>query len=133
MKKLLFLFCFISSTVLTAQVPVQATTPDKEIKSGFVVLIAADENLATVQEQYDIFENGRKYFAERNIQPYLVTPTKVESFFNEENERFLNFGDYKKLKADDSDFYILVLDSEYNTKFRSTRPITTKEISEVLY
>jgi len=133
MKKLLFLFCMLSAGILTAQVPVQATTPDKEIKPGFVVLIAADENLPAVQEQHDIFENGRKFFSERNIQPYLVTPTKVESFFNEVNEQFLSFGNYKKLKADGSNFYILVLDSEYNTKFRSTRPITTKEISEVLY
>ncbi len=95
MKNLLLVLSITFSSLLAAQEPIQLTDSEKPVNSGYVVVVTADRNLPKVQEQYDIFENGRKFFAKRNIQPYLVTPESVQSFFKEENDRLMKFGDYK--------------------------------------
>ena len=132
MKNLLLVFAITFSSILTAQEPIQVTNNDQPAHAGYVVVVTADRNLPKVQEQYDIFENGRKFFAERNIQPYLVTPESVQSFFKENNDRLMKFGDYKKLQQADTDFLVIVLDKKYNTKYRSENPITPLEIAEVM-
>lgn len=132
MKNLLLVLSITFSSLLAAQEPIKLTDSEKPVNSGYVVVVTADRNLPKVQEQYDIFKNGRKFFAERNIQPYLVTPESVQSFFKEENDRLMKFGDYKKLQQADTDFSVIVLDEKYNTKYRSETPITPLEISEVM-
>lgn len=135
MKNLILILTIAFSSLLTAQEaiqPVQLADTEKNVHSGFVVVVTADKNLPKVQEQYDIFENGRKYFAERNIQPYLVTPQSVQSFFKEKTERFMKFGDYQKLQQADSDFVVIILDKDFNRKYISETPITPMQISEVM-
>ena len=135
MKNLVLILAIAFSSLLTAQealqpVPLQET--ENMVNSGYVVVVTTDPNLAKTQEQYDIFENGRKYFAERNIQPYLVTPQSVQSFFKEKTERFMKFGDYQKLQQADSDFVVIILDKDFNRKYTSETPITPMQISEVM-
>ena len=135
MKKLIFILAITFSGLLTAQEalqPIQLEESEKAVNSGYVVVVTTDRNLAKSQEQYDIFENGRKYFAERNIQPYLVTPQSVQSFFKESTERFMKFGNYQQLQPDNSDFVVIVLDKDFNRKYTSETPITPLEISEVM-
>ncbi|SHI99848.1 hypothetical protein SAMN04488096_106260 [Mesonia phycicola] len=132
MKYILLFFTIITTGTLQAQVPLQETSSEKEINSGYIVLVTSSYNLPKAKEQYDIFENGRKFFAERNIQPYVVTPDKVESFFNEKNERLLNFGDYQKLQQANTDFLVIVLDEDFHVKYKTKNPITPLEISEVM-
>lgn len=132
MKHILLLFTIITTSMLQAQVPLQETSPEKEIHSGYVVVVTSNLNLPKAKEQNDIFENGRKFFAERNIQPYLVTPEKIESFFNEKDERVLNFGNYQKLQQANTDFLVIILNEDFNIKYKTKNPITPLEISEVM-
>jgi len=132
MKHILLLFTIMTTSMLQAQVPLQETSSEKEIHSGYVVVVTSNLNLPKAKEQNDIFENGRKFFAERNIQPYVVTPEKVESFFNEKDERVLNFGDYQKLQQANTDFLVIILNEDFNIKYKTKNPITPLEISEVM-
>ncbi|MBW2961076.1 DUF4174 domain-containing protein [Mesonia aestuariivivens] len=132
MKNLLLILCITFSSFIYAQEPLYGNPTEHKSNPGFVIVVTSDKNLPDVQKQYDIFENGRKFFAERNIQPYLITPESVESFFHQENDRLMKFGNYQNLQQDNTDFLVIVIDEDYNTKYRSKTPITPLEISEVL-